>query len=474
MNVLPIYFDVRNKPVAVVGGGTVASRKAEMALRAGATVTAYAAELGEDFRGVKDHPNFRHQARAIEASDVDPCALVYCAVEDQETAERVHALAKAARVPVNVADNPPLCDFSMPTILDRSPVVVAIGTEGASPILGRMLKARLEAAVPASYGRLAAFVRTFRDALKDKVTDGAGRRRFWERIMEGPVAEMVLAGKEKEAEAALNAAIEAEGTRDTPAMGEVYLVGAGPGDPDLLTFRALRLMQKCDVVLYDRLVSDGILNLVRRDSERIYVGKQRADHALPQEDISSLLVTLARQGKRVLRLKGGDPFIFGRGGEEIEMLAAHHIPFQVVPGVTAAAGCGAYSGIPLTHRDHAHSCLFVTGHGKDGDISADWTTLIQPRQTVAIYMGLAKLERLTADFIAHGADPQTPAAIIENGTRENQRVVVGTIRSLVEDARREGLKGPTIIIIGSVVTLRDKLNWFASADRAQFRQAATA
>jgi uroporphyrin-III C-methyltransferase/precorrin-2 dehydrogenase/sirohydrochlorin ferrochelatase len=329
-----------------------------------------------------------------------------------------------------------------------------------------MLKARLESLIPARYGRLARLLNSHRGRVKQKIPTQAGRRRFWENVLEGPVAEFVLAGDDAAAEA--NLALELESAADRAALpprGEVYLVGAGPGDPDLLTFRALRLMQKADVVLYDRLVDEGIVNLVRREAERIYVGKRRDQHALPQAEISDLLVALARQGKRVLRLKGGDPFIFGRGGEEIEKLAEHEIPFQVCPGITAAGGCSAYSGIPLTHRDHAQACTFVTGHGKDGPVDLNWSALIQPHQTVAIYMGLAHLEELMSQFIRHGADPDLPAAIVDNGTRANQRVVTGTLRTLAAKAREANLRGPTIIIVGTVVTLRDKLDWYDPAPR---------
>jgi uroporphyrin-III C-methyltransferase len=250
-------------------------------------------------------------------------------------------------------------------------------------------------------------------------------------------------------------------------MGEVYLVGAGPGDPDLLTFRALRLMQQADVVLYDRLVDPAILELVRREAERVYVGKRPRDHAAAQGEISEMLVRFARQGKRVLRLKGGDPFVFGRGGEEIETLAEQGVPFQVCPGITAAIGCSAYSGIPLTHRDHAQACVFVTAHGKDGPLARDWKALARPGQTVAIYMGLGHIEQTMSDLVAAGVDPETPAAIVDNGARPTQRVVVATVASIAEAARDAGLRGPTIIIVGSVVTLREKLNWNAGGDRGQ-------
>ena len=348
----------------------------------------------------------------------------------------------------------------MPAIVDRDPLIIAISTEGASPMLGRMLKARLESLIPAAYGRLARLTGEFRSAVAKAIPSPTMRRRFWETVLEGPIGERALAGDDRAADDDLARAIERAAHENAEApRGEVYLVGAGPGDPDLLTFRALRLMQKADVVLYDRLTDEGVMNLVRREAERIYVGKQPDDHELPQEEISTLLVKLARQGKRVLRLKGGDPFMFGRGGEEIEALAAQGIPFQVCPGVTAAIGAAAYAGIPLTHRDHAQACVFVTGHGKDGKINLDWTALLQPRQTVAIYMGLRNLETLTREFVARGANADLPAAIVDNATRAHQRVVVGTLGTLAAKARAAELSGPAIIIIGTVVTLRDKLDW---------------
>ena len=471
MQALPIFLKLKGKRVVVVGGGTPAARKAEMALRSGALVDVYCRELGEDFRSIASHENLTRHARAVEAGDMDGATLVWCATEDDAVDRRAHALAKAAGVTVNVADRPELCDFTMASILDRSPLVVAIGTEGASPILGRILKARLETEIPAGYGRLAAFVGERREALEHATKSSAERRRFWERLLEGPIAEMVLAGQDGAAASAFDAEIATLGKGGKAThQGEVYLVGAGPGDPDLLTFRALRLMQRADVVLYDRLVSDEIINLVRRDAERIFVGKQRNNHAVPQDEISRMLVDLAKQGKRVLRIKGGDPFIFGRGGEEIELLAENNVPFQVVPGVTAASGCSAYAGIPLTHRDHAQACLFVTAHGKDGQIDTDWEAVLRPNQTVAIYMGLALLDSLMKAFIARGADPHTPAAVVDNGTRANQRVVTGTIATLAEKASAAALRGPTIIIVGSVVSLHDKLDWFTGRKAASVAQ----
>jgi uroporphyrin-III C-methyltransferase/precorrin-2 dehydrogenase/sirohydrochlorin ferrochelatase len=357
---------------------------------------------------------------------------------------------------VNVVDNPALCTFIMPAILDRSPLLVAISSGGASPVLARILRGKLEATIPQGYGRLAAFAGRFRNTVKASIADPAKRRAFWEDVLEGAIAEKVLAGDEAAAEAMLHGLLLG-GTQPT---GEVYLVGAGPGDPDLLTLRALRLMQKADVVLYDNLVSESIVAMTRRDATRIFVGKQRAAHTMPQEEINELLVRFAREGKRVLRLKGGDPFIFGRGGEEIETLAGHGIPFQVVPGITAASGVAAYAGIPLTHRDHAQSCTFVTGHLKDGSMNLDWDALARPNQTVVVYMGLHGLEMLCAKLIEHGLPDSTPAAIVQQATTQNQRVVTGTLATLPGLAQEEKLQPPTLIIVGGVVALREKLAWF--------------
>ncbi len=462
---LPIFLELSERRAVVVGGGVVAARRAEYLIRAGARVTTFATALSDDFRGLLNAPNFRHEARDPEPKDFDGSALCFVATEDLRLSADARTAAKSAGALVNVADRPRLCDFIMPSIVDRSPLVVAISTGGASPILGRMLKARLESLIPAAYGRLARLTGGFRLAVAKAIPSPIIRRRFWEAVLEGPIGERALSGDDRAADAELARAVEQAAVERAEApRGEVYLVGAGPGDPDLLTFRALRLMQKADVVLYDRLTDEGVMNLVRREAERIYVGKQPDDHELPQEEISALLVKLASQGKRVLRLKGGDPFMFGRGGEEIEALVAYGIPFQVCPGVTAATGAAAYAGIPLTHRDHAHACVFVTGHGKDGKIALDWGTLLQPRHTVAIYMGLRNLEALTGEFIAHGADADLPAAIVDNATRAAQRVVVGTLGTLAAKARQAELGGPAIIIIGTVVTLRDKLDWRPQAE----------
>ncbi|HMN70834.1 MAG TPA: siroheme synthase CysG [Rhodoblastus sp.] len=460
MEHLPIFLAVKGKWAAVIGGGLAAARRAELLLRAGAHVTVFAPAFSDEFTDVAAAFAFERIARwPHKAAELEGVAVCIVATDDRAQDERAHALAKAANALVNVATRPDLCDFVLPSIVDRSPLVVAISTGGASPILGRMLKAQLESTIPAAYGRLADFVRASRAKVNAAIADAAGRRRFWERALDGPIGEMVLAGDEGRAAQALAAAMDVAANEGAEGMGEVYLVGAGPGDPDLLTFRALRLMQKAEVVLYDRLVDPAIVALARREAERIYVGKRPKDHPVPQEEISDMLIRLAKQGKRVLRLKGGDPFVFGRGGEEIERLAENRIPFQVCPGVTAAIGCSAYSGIPLTHRDHAQACVFVTAHSRHGLIDLDWATVIRPGQTVAVYMGLGHIEELMAAFMAHGAAPDLPAAIVDNGTRPNQRVVVGVLADLAGKARASHLRGPTIVIVGTVVRLREKLDW---------------
>ncbi len=454
MNYLPIFADVRNKLCLVVGGGEVAKRKAGVLLDAGAKVRVVAPQIDDELAGQK---NVESVVARFEASHLDGATLVIAATNEREVNKLVSGLAQARNIPVNVVDDPELCSFIMPAILDRSPLMVAFSSGGASPVLTRLLRGKLETIIPQNYSRLAAFAERFRELVKTRVTNPAKRRIFWENALEGVVAEKVLTGDESSAEAMLQQMLSSE---DNIQRGEVYLVGAGPGDPDLLTFRALRLMQKADVVVYDNLVSKPIVEMTRRDAQRIFVGKKRDDHTLRQEEINELLVRLAKEGKRVLRLKGGDPFIFGRGGEEIETLAAENIPFQVVPGITAASGVASYAGIPLTHRDYAQSCMFVTGNLKDGTMNLDWAALSRPKQTVVVYMGLHGLNTLCAKLIEHGMPQDTPIAIVQQGTTQNQRVITGTLATLPGIAEREKPQAPTLIIVGGVVTLHKKLAWF--------------
>ncbi|MCX7627424.1 MAG: siroheme synthase CysG [Methylophilaceae bacterium] len=458
MNLLPIFIRLEGRRCVVVGGGEIAVRKIRLLRKAGAAVTVISPHLCASLAADLEAGRLDWIQARFDPAHLEDAALAIAATDEPETNRQVSIAAQARNIPVNVVDAPALCSFVMPSIIDRSPLVVAVSSGGAAPVLSRLLRARLETLIPATYGRLAKLAGDFREQVKRRLPDARQRRIFWENVLEGPIAEQMLAGREDAAYRALQHALDQSADSQNP--GEVYLVGAGPGDPDLLTFRALRLMQKADVVLYDALVSQGVLELVRRDAERIYVGKRRASHTLLQEEINHLLVRLAQEGKRVLRLKGGDPFIFGRGGEEIDTLAEHGIPFQIVPGISAANGVASYAGIPLTHRDYAQSVLFVTGHLRDGSVDLDWHALTRPRQTVVIYMGLTGLDIICRKLIEHGLPPDWPAAVVQQGTTPHQRVITSTLSELAKKVEAAGLKAPTLTLIGEVVKLREKLAWF--------------
>ena len=458
MDFLPIFLDVRARPCLVVGGGEVAARKVELLVRANATVTVVAPELGQSLTRYRDAGRLSHHARNFRPDDIDGCTLVIAATDDAALNGEVSKHCRERAIPVNVVDGPELCSFIVPSIVDRSPLIVAVSSGGASPVLSRLLRTRIETMLPASYGRLARLAEAFRDRVKRRFATLAQRRRFWEAVLQGPVAELMLTGRVRAAKLAMEVALQ----QDTPtslSVGEVYLVGAGPGDPDLLTFRALRLMQQADVVVYDRLVAPAILDFANRGAERIYVGKARSEHSLPQEEINRLLIRFARDGKRVLRLKGGDPFIFGRGGEEADALAEEGIAFQIVPGVTAASGCAAYAGIPLTHRDCAHSCVFIPGHLKDGG-ELNWRALAEPHQTLVVYMGLHALESISQRLIAAGLSASTPAALVQDGTLQSQRVLIADLASLPAKAAEVAMRPPSLLIIGEVVRLHERFAWF--------------
>ncbi len=458
MKFLPIFLNTRNQACLVIGGGATANRKVELLLRAQAKVIVVAPKLTESLNQLLHDGHITHRANLFVPTDLQNCRLVIAATNDKAVNKEISVMAQAQGILVNVVDQPELCTFIMPSIIDRSPIEIAVSTGGASPVLARLLRARLESLIPANYGKLAEFVASFRDQVKQRLPFNE-RRLFWENVLQGSIAEMLLAGHTEAATEALKNLINETSASDQK-FGEVYLVGGGPGDPDLLTFRALRLMQQADVVLYDRLVSPGILNLVRREAERIYVGKAPTNHPVPQDEINQLLIRLAKEGKRVLRLKGGDPFLFGRGGEEIETLMEEGITFQIVPGITAATGSSAYAGIPLTHRDYAQSCLFVTGHLKDDSINLNWEALAQPHQTVVIYMGLRGLPVICRELIQQGMPVSTPAALIQKATTAKQRVLVGTLETLPGTVESADINLSSIIIIGDVVKLHEKLAWF--------------
>jgi len=467
MEFLPIFLDMRGKPCLVIGGGEIATRKVTLLLRAGARVAVVSPQLARSLADMRDRGELEHVPRAFQETDLDDIHLAIAATDDPAVNRLVSEQAKARRIPVNVIDQPQLCSFIVPSIIDRSPVVAAVSTGGASPVLARLIRTRLESLIPAGYGRLAELCRRHRYRVNARFAEPTDRRRFWDRVLQGAVAERVFSGHWQEADAVMSR--ELDQAAPSEGMGEVYLVGGGPGDPDLLTFRALRLMQQADVVVYDRLVAKPVLDMTRRDAQRIFVGKERDNHAMRQEEINRLLARLAKEGKRVLRLKGGDPFIFGRGGEEIDTLAQQGIPFQVVPGITAAAGCAAYSGIPLTHRDYAQSVTFVTGHLKDGSINLNWAQLAQPNQTVVFYMGLHGLPEICRELVAHGVSPKMPAALVQQGTTHLQRVLTGNLDTLPGMVEREQPKPPTLIIVGEVVQLQEKLSWYKAPEQPSQR-----
>lgn len=468
MEFLPTFFNIKNKRCVVIGGGEVATRKAALLVTAGGQVHVVAPDVSPAMKALLSQHKGSIKQGEYDDDDLDNAQLVIAATDDQTLNQAVSLAAGKRQIPVNVVDNPALCSFILPAIIDRSPIIVAVSSGGQSPVLARLIRSKLETLIPAAYGDLAGLVGAFRDQVKARFKTVNQRRTFWEAVLQGPIAELVFAGKKNQAKALLKVELE-EGQQTKTATGEVYLVGGGPGDPDLLTFRALRLMQQADVILYDRLVAPQVVDLCRRDAEKIYVGKAREKHIVPQGDINALLIKLAKEGKRVCRLKGGDPFIFGRGGEEIDQLAEQGIPFQVVPGITAASGCASYAGIPLTHRDYSQSVRFVTGHLKDGAPDLDWQGLVQDRQTLVFYMGLVGLEKICASLMAHGMVADTPIALIEKGTTSEQRVITATLATMTEKIKHYDVHAPTLIIVGKVVQLREKLNWFEQQAAEELR-----
>ncbi len=453
MQTFPLFLSLQNRRALVVGGGEPAARKAELLLSAGALVTLIAETVVGEIAQMIADGRISWAGHTFDDADLAGTSLVIVASDDDLLQARVSYAAQCRCVPVNVVDRPALSSFIMPAIVDRGPVTVAISTGGAAPALARRLRAELERALPAAIGRLARFAEIFRPQVRRTLAEPRERRRFWDRVFEGRIGELALAGDEIAARRELIRLLDGARRETAPIQGMVHLVGAGPGDPDLLTLKAHRLLQRADVVVYDRLVSPEVLAMARRDAERLYVGKRQGHHWVPQAEISNRLVALARAGKSVVRLKGGDPLVFGRGGEEIEALTDAGIAVEVVPGITAALGCAASAGIPLTHRDHAQACVFVTGHLKDGEIALDWPMLARPRQTVVIYMGAETLPVIARRLIEHGLPAATPVALIENGTTDRERRVVGTLGTIERQAMRARLHGPTLCMVGEVVGL---------------------
>lgn len=462
MDYLPIFCRLDNKPVLLVGGGEVAERKARLLLDAGAHLTVVAPELDPELAELAANGSIEWLAGEFAPAQLAGKWLVVAATDQREVNALVYQSANQARIFANVVDDPKRSSFIMPSIIDRSPLMVAISSGGKAPVLARLLREKLEALLPQHLGAVATFAGSLRERVKARFASMGERRRFWERLLGADRLGQALARGDHASAHQLADNLFAD---ESQSAGEVVLVGAGPGDPGLLTLHALRQMQQADVVVYDRLVSDEVMALVRRDAKRIFVGKQAGNHCVPQEGINQLLLEEAQKGQRVVRLKGGDPFIFGRGGEELETLVGSGIGFQVVPGITAASGCAAYAGIPLTHRDHAQSVRFVTAHGKGGARDLDWPLLAKDRQTLVFYMGLSSCATIREQLQAHGKAGDTPVALIERGTQPCQQVIRGTLDEL--PALAVGVESPALIMVGSVVTLADRLAWFGAAPQAQ-------
>ncbi|UGS46424.1 uroporphyrinogen-III C-methyltransferase [Kosakonia cowanii] len=454
MDHLPIFCQLRGRACLLVGGGDVAERKARLLLDAGAQLTVNALSFIPQFTAWAAEGMLTLVEGEFSETLLDECWLAIAATDNDAVNQRVSDAAEARRIFCNVVDAPKEASFIMPSIIDRSPLMVAISSGGTSPVLARLLREKLESLLPQHLGHVAKFAGQLRSRVKRHFATMSERRRFWEKLFVNDRLAQSLANQNM---AAVETITEQMLNEPLDNRGEVVLVGAGPGDAGLLTLKGLQQIQQADVVVYDRLVSDEIMNLVRRDADRVFVGKRAGYHCVPQEEINQILLREAQSGKRVVRLKGGDPFIFGRGGEELETLCHAGIPFSVVPGITAASGCSAYSGIPLTHRDYAQSVRLVTGHLKTGG-ELDWANLAAEKQTLVFYMGLNQAAAIQEQLIAHGMQADMPVALVENGTSVQQRVVSGALSQLGDLAQQ--VKSPSLIIVGRVVALRDKLKWF--------------
>ena len=456
MDIFPISLKLKQQACLIVGGGHIAYRKAVLLQKAGACISVIAPVIEPQLLEIVNASQGQYIQSDFHVDYiVNRYRLVIAATNDADVNRQVFEACEAVNLLVNSVDDPPHCRFMVPAIVDRSPLVISIASNGTSPVLSRQIRTQLESTIPHGMGKLAEFSGKWRRTVKEHIRNPDERRIFWEDVYASPLKEQVFNDNVIEADALMEQAL----TEWQQPKGEVYLVGAGPGDPELLTLKALRLMQQADVVIYDRLVSQPIMDLCRRDAEKVYVGKARSNHSVPQEGINALLVKYAQQGKRVCRLKGGDPFIFGRGGEEIEELFAAGVAFQVVPGITAASGCSAYAGIPLTHRDYAQSVRFLTGHLKEGSPELPWNELVYENQTLVLYMGLVGLEKICQKLIAHGQRPNMPVALISKGTTPEQKVVVGTLQDIASKVSEYHIQAPTLTIIGEVVRLREQLQW---------------
>ncbi|OTA17009.1 siroheme synthase [Xenorhabdus vietnamensis] len=465
MDYLPLFIELKARAVLLVGGGEIAYRKADLLLRTGAELTIVAPELHVELQQRHQKGEFKWLQETFKTEYLDGVFLVIAATDDHNLNQHIFSEADKRAILTNVVDNQPLCSAIFPSIIDRSPIMVAISSAGKSPVLTKLLREKLESLLPFSLGTMANIAGRWRERVKQRFSSIHQRRHFWEKAFNGRFATLIANGQLQQAEDQLEQKLA---KYDSHTQGELALVGAGPGDPGLLTLKGLQVIQQADVVLYDHLVSAEILELVRRDADKICVGKRAGNHSVAQEETNSLIVKLANQGKKVVRLKGGDPFIFGRGGEELQIAAAEGIPFQVVPGITAAVGASAYAGIPLTHREHAQSVTFITGHCRENGSELDWPALARGNQTLAIYMGTVKAALISQKLISHGRDSNTPVAVIGCGTRPEQQVLTGTLSELERLSQKA--PSPALLVVGEVAQLHHQIAWFEqqSVDQTQF------
>lgn len=461
MDHLPVFLQLNHRPCLVVGGGVVAERKVRLLMRAGAAVTVIAQDLTDELARLRDENGIVQHDGEFADRLLAGMRLVIAATDDEEVNRQVSRAAEDAGILCNVVDDGAASSFIVPAIVDRSPVVVAIGTSGNAPVLAQRLKSQIEAWLPTRIDALATQAGRWRELVRKRFSTVRERRRFWQRFFDGPIAEHLLANRKQEAERALRMELIENVVPHSPQVGEAYIVGAGPGDPGLVTIRAQQLISHADVVVYDRLVSEKILDFARKDAKLVYVGKTANNVTITQKEINELIVAYVRKGRRVCRLKGGDPFVFGRGGEEVQALADAGLPFQVVPGISAALGCAAYAGIPLTHRGLSSSVTFATAK-LDGDQAPDWSTLAQPGQTLVLYMSVGSVAETAEQLIEHGIAPKTPVAIVENGTTDQQRVLRGTLATIANDAVEAHIRAPAVIIVGATAGMGEELGWFAA------------
>ncbi len=471
MNYFPLFFDLKGQKVLVVGGGEVALRKVCLLERAGALITLVAPQIAPELEDRAAAGKLKLEIREFIPGDLDGARLVIVATSRRAVNRWIATLSDARAIPVNVVDDREASRFIVPAIIDRDPVLVAVSTAGTSPVLARRLRERLEAFIPKRFGDLAMWLRDLRRISRERLRGTDERRRYFEAIVDGAAARRFIDGDQRGARRIALKLLETSSTAPR-AAGEVTLVGAGPGDPELLTLKALRTLQDADVILHDRLVPAAVLDFARRDALRICVGKSAGGVSTAQSDINELMIEHARQGRRVVRLKGGDPFVFGRGGEELEALTRAGISYSVVPGITAAIGCAAYAGIPLTHREYAHSVSFVTGHADQDGSEPDWRALSVPGATAVFYMGLARLDHIVEKLLEHGAIPSRPAALIAQGTTLNQRVITATLATIRDASCGANLASPTLLVVGEVVALHSTLGWFNTGNAVELVQTA--